>query len=228
MYNRLKPHKLRPLPLYILECQCSSLPLATFSGCSPAACVLSARKTCMISSRFVFKADFFPKVLINTHIWRTIALFSLASRIWTPASRTRGTRVTLASNIKVGRERHCMFNTSSYGVWWIIGSTTVNNVDILLSAITLFEFVCAQSPHPLCGLSTGFVIMFSSLSAFIGYGIFRLAVIIVSNAHSWFYSNLSIALLIFVYFIFFHCIAKQYKLRKRDDIVPIHLFALYE
>ena len=31
--------------------------------------------------------------------------------------------------------------------------------------------------------------------------------------------------IIFVYFICFHCFSKRYKLRKRDDIVPIHLFA---
>ena len=51
------------------------------------------------------------------------------------------------------------------------------------------------------------------------------ASIIVSNAHSWLYGNLSMDLLIFVYFILVHCIAQQYMLRKRDDIVHVHLFA---
>ena len=63
------------------------------------------------------------------------------------------------------------------------------------------------------------------ISAFIGYGFCELVVIISFNAHGWFYSNLSLAFIIFVYFIFFHCISKRYKLRKRDDIVPIYLFA---
>ena len=61
-----------------------------------------------------------------------------------------------------------------------------------------------------------------------GFGIHNLVDRIISlsnNPHDWFYSNLSIAFVIFVYFIFFHCFSKRYKLRKRDDIVPIHLFA---
>ena len=119
-----------------------------------------------------------------------------------------------------------MFNISSFnGVWWIIGPTTLSDVGFLLSAITLFEFVCAQSPRPLCGLLTGFCIVSTALSAFIGYGIHKAVAIMTSDDRGWFYSNMIIAFIIFVYFIFFHCISKRYKLRKRDDIIPIHLFA---
>ena len=120
-----------------------------------------------------------------------------------------------------------IFNVSSNGGWWIIGPMTVFNVGFALSFITLPEFVWAQSPRQFCGLLTGITIMSASLSAFIGFGIHKLivSIIFVHNAHGWFYSNLSIALTIFVYFIFFHCFSKRYKLRKRDDIVPIHLFA---
>ena len=118
-----------------------------------------------------------------------------------------------------------MFNTSSNSVWWIIGPTTIFNTGLLLSATTLFEFICAQSPRPFCGLLIGFFIMSSSLGPFIGYGFCQAAAIVISNPHSWFYDNLSIALLIFVYFVFFYCISKWYKFRKRDHIVPIHLFA---
>ena len=114
---------------------------------------------------------------------------------------------------------------SSNGCWWIIGPTTVANVGFLLSSTTLFEFVCAQSPRPLCGLLTGFAIMSATLSVFISYGAQTLVTVLVSNVHNWFYSKLSIVLIFLVYFIFFHYISKRYKLRKRDDIVPIHLFA---
>ena len=117
------------------------------------------------------------------------------------------------------------FNVSSNGGWWIIGPMTVYHVGFALCVITLLEFVWAQSPRPFCGLLTGITAMSLSLSPFIGYGVYELVVIISSNAHSWFYSNLSIAFIIFVHFVFFHCISKRYKLRKRDDIVPIHLFA---
>ena len=118
-----------------------------------------------------------------------------------------------------------MFNISFNGGWWIIMPTAVSNVGFLLSTITLFEFVCAQSPRPLCGLLTGFLIMSSAISSFIGYGIRALVPIIISNPHGWFYCNLSIALIMLVYFMLFYCISKRYKWRKRDDIVPIHLFA---
>ena len=120
-----------------------------------------------------------------------------------------------------------MFNVSSNGGWWIIGPMTVFNVGFVLSFITILEFVWAQSPRPFCGLSTGITIMSTALSAFIGFGIHKLVVgiISISNAHGWFYSNLSIAFIMCLYFVVFHCISKRYKLRKRDDIVPIHLFA---
>ena len=118
-----------------------------------------------------------------------------------------------------------LFNTSSNSGWWIIGPTTVANVGCLLSDITIVEFVCAQSPRPLYGTLCGFAVMSSALSVFISYGMQTLVTIIISNVHNWFYTNLSYALIILVYFMFFHYISKRYKLRKRDDIVPIHLFA---
>ena len=67
-------------------------------------------------------------------------------------------------------------------------------------------------------------IISTALSACTGYGIHELVTITTSNAYGW-YTNMSIAFIIFLYFIFFHCISKRYKLRKRDDIAPIHLFA---
>ena len=113
--------------------------------------------------------------------------------------------------------------------WWLVDNwaQTAFNVGFVLSFITILEFAWAQSPCPFCGLSTGITIKSTALSAFIGYGIHRLVVgiISISNTHVWFYSNLSIAFIMFLYVVVFHCISKQYKLRKRDDIVPVHLFA---
>ena len=68
IYHRLKPHK------------ASVCPLATFSVCSPAICVCvcvlqSMYCTCMNLPNIAFKADFFPKVLINTHFWSIMILF---------------------------------------------------------------------------------------------------------------------------------------------------------
>ena len=120
-----------------------------------------------------------------------------------------------------------MFNVSSNGGWGIIGPMTVFNVGFAISFITLLEFVWAQSPRQFCGLLTGLTITSTFLSASIGFGIHEFVACIISifNANGSFYSNLSIAFTIFVYFIFFHCFSKRYKLRRRDDIVPVHLFA---
>ena len=118
-----------------------------------------------------------------------------------------------------------MFNVSSNGGWWIIGPMTVFNVGLALSVITLFEFVWAQSPRPFCGLLTGLTFMFMALSGCIGYGVCKVVAIAFPNAHNWFYSNLTIAFIICVYFVLFYCFSKNYKFRKRDDIVPIYLFA---
>ena len=64
-----------------------------------------------------------------------------------------------------------------------------------------------------------------ALNALFGYGMLEVVPIIFSNAHGWFYSNLFLTFITFVYFTSFHYVCKQYKLRKRDDIVPIHLLA---
>ena len=117
-----------------------------------------------------------------------------------------------------------LFNISSTSVWWITAPRVIHNAGFFLSAITLFEFVCAQSPRPLCGLLVGLTIMAAMLSLFINFVTVEV-VHIFSNDHCRFYSNLSIVVITIVYLIFFHFISKRYKLRKRDDIVPIHLFA---
>ena len=118
-----------------------------------------------------------------------------------------------------------MFNVSSNGGWWITIPATVYNTGLLLSTITIFEFVCAQSPRPLCGLLTTITIMSPALSSSIGYGVYEVLSTLIPPTHSQFYSNLSIAFIVFVYFLLFHSLSKRYKWRKRDDIVPIHLFA---
>ena len=118
-----------------------------------------------------------------------------------------------------------MFNISSNGGWWIIGPMTAFNIGFVLPSITLLEFVWAQAPRPFSRLLTGLTFMSIALSAFIGYGICKIVPIVITNDHGWFYSSLSIALIIFMYFMLFHCLSKRYKMRKRNDIVPIHLFA---
>ena len=118
-----------------------------------------------------------------------------------------------------------MFNISSDGLWWVLLPNTAWDLGISLSLITLFEFVFAQTPHSIRGLMTALIVLSATLSSSIGYGVCALASVIFSKMDPWFISNISLAVVSAVYLILFVCFSKSYKLRKRDDIVPIHLFA---
>ena len=72
---------------------------------------------------------------------------------------------------------------------------------------------------------TGLTVLSIELSSFTGYGVCKLASAILPNLDTWFISNISVAVACAVYLILFVCFSKHYRLRKRDDIVPIHLFA---
>ena len=117
------------------------------------------------------------------------------------------------------------FSISSNGFWWLLLPTTAYNIGFLLSAITLAEFVFAQTPHSIQGLMTGLMVLSAGISSCIGFGVCKLANAIFPNTDSWFSSNIALAVASAVYLILFVCFSKCYKLRKRDDIVPIHLFA---
>ena len=118
-----------------------------------------------------------------------------------------------------------IFNVSSNGLWWILLPSTAYNFGLLLSVITLFEFIFAQTPYSIQGLMTGLTILSLGLSMSIGYGVCKLVSVVSSNTHSWFIINISLSVVTALYLILFVCFSKRYKLRKRDDIVPIHLFA---
>ena len=96
---------------------------------------------------------------------------------------------------------------------------------LLLSIIALCEFVFAQTPHLIRGLISALNVLSLVLNEFIGYGVHKLASAIFSNDDSWFSSHILVAVAVFVYLILFVCFSKHYKLRRLNDIVPIHLFA---
>ena len=118
-----------------------------------------------------------------------------------------------------------LFNISSNGALWIALPNTVYNLGFLLSWITLFEFVFAQTPCSLRGLMAGFTIFSMAASAFIGYAVCQIVSVILPNMHNWFYTNVCNTVTIIVYFVLFVVTSKRYKLRERNDIVPYHVFA---
>ena len=118
-----------------------------------------------------------------------------------------------------------IFNVSSEGLWWVLFPKSVYSLGFLLSVITLTEFVFAQTPHSIRGLMSGLIVMSIGLSSATGIGLLKLTYAIFPSTDSWFSSHIALAVASAVYFILFVCLSKWYKLRKRDDIVPIHLFA---
>ena len=122
----------------------------------------------------------------------------------------------------------CLFSISKCSTFLLMASgpcvlfpTTSYNLGLFLSLITLFEFVFAQTPHSIQGLMTGLTVLPIALSSFIGYGVCKLASVIFSLTDNWFISKISVAIAIAVYLILFVSFSKCYKLRKRDDIVPV-------
>ena len=72
---------------------------------------------------------------------------------------------------------------------------------------------------------TGLIVLSIALSSCTGYGVYKMASVIFSKTDKWFISDISVAVTSAVYLILFVSFFKSYKLRKRDDIVPIQLFA---
>ena len=117
-----------------------------------------------------------------------------------------------------------VFNMSTNGGWWLLG-LTINNVGFWLASITLTEFMFAQSPRPLFGIVSGCSFMPLVLCQLICFVMLETLFTIFPHKHVLFYAYLLLAFITLIYFILFHYTAKQYKLWKTGDIVPIHLFA---
>ena len=92
-----------------------------------------------------------------------------------------------------------------------------------------FEFIIAQSPHTLKGILIGFfyVIRFgvAGLIALIGH--YTLEKLPCTNAIncSDIVSNMVITIIVLLSFIMYCIVACKYKLRERDEVVNVHIFA---
>ena len=84
-----------------------------------------------------------------------------------------------------------MFNISSNGLWWSLSPSIIFNLGYLISLITLFEFVFAQTPRSILGMMSGLIILSVGLSSFLGYGIYQLALnkLPITHTYSLFSSN---------------------------------------
>ena len=125
----------------------------------------------------------------------------------------------------------CLFDTNHLPVpldcCWILIPEVIGSAGIVLTFFSFNEFLIAQSPWQIKGL-----LMCVAVSSF---GIFTLAGlgldVLLMNVPirlfpgcGFFYYGIY-TFVTFVFFILFVVICKWYKLRKRDDIVPFHMFA---
>ena len=107
---------------------------------------------------------------------------------------------------------------NSVGEWLMLSSYTVRDVSMVIVGSITMEFCMAQAPCQVRGLVCTAIL--STIGVFIVLHMALRNVIVID----WvFYTGRCVAgLVLFVMFVF---VSKWYKLRKRDDVIPYHMFA---
>ena len=125
-----------------------------------------------------------------------------------------------------------VFNVSEKGLWWIMVPQATSGIGYLLLIVVLAVFVLAQTPQQVKGLMGGIGISSFVICGAIGHwGIYSDVFMSIfpyypkQGLTKWFYSNMIFSVIIFIAFILFVFISKRYQLRKRDDVIPYHMFA---
>ena len=106
----------------------------------------------------------------------------------------------------------------SVGEWLMLLSHLVGEVSIVIVSSITLEFCMAQAPCQVRGLVCT-VILSTAGIFFALYEVLRNVIVI-----EWvFYTVRSVAQIAF--FVMFVLVSKWYKLRKREDVIPYHMFA---
>ena len=125
-----------------------------------------------------------------------------------------------------------MANSSSFfdpidNNWFKVVPVILYCLSITLVTYTAIEFCIAQSPFQIKGftlcLLAGFVIMFGCIGFFTSEIIQSHPINVPPGCA--FYYHIIYFILMTAIFSLYVLISKWYKLRKRDDIVPIHMLA---
>ena len=118
------------------------------------------------------------------------------------------------------------------GLWWIMIPKATTSIGYLLLIVVLTVFVMAQTPQQVKGLMGGIIVSSLIIYGTIGrWGIYSDIFLSIfpyypkQGLTKWFYGNMVFAAIIFIAFILFVFISKRYQLRKRDDVIPYHMFA---
>ena len=107
----------------------------------------------------------------------------------------------------------CAFSES---LWFVL--TLINDIGFLIAATTTIEFCMAQAPCQVRGLVSAMLLA--------SYGLVGVptALLRFFYAHNHFI-DMFFSLLMLGTFTAFLLVSKWYKLRKRNEIIPYHMFA---
>ena len=129
---------------------------------------------------------------------------------------------------------HCFLSNSAADIklklnpYLVLVPFALYNASYVIFTISLFEFIVAQSPHPMKGLLIG---LYYSIRFGIGgcfTAINHYAFNFSTNGHliSCGTANyIMITAISMISLVIFTIVARHYKLRERDEVVNIHLFA---
>ena len=103
-------------------------------------------------------------------------------------------------------------------------SNTLYQISYIVLTVALFEFIIAQSPHTMKGILIGFYYIL------IRFGLAGLLALIEKYALekvpcSGMIRHIMIIIFALLSFIMFSIVACKYKLRERDEVVNVHIFA---
>ena len=108
---------------------------------------------------------------------------------------------------------------------WLIFPQTMFGVAIFLCAVTSLEFIVAQSPKQMRGLMVGLWYAAYGFGELINSNFYLLFSIVSSSFRCVIYMYSANSLCILLILIAFLFLAKRYKLRVRENIVPVHQIA---
>ena len=99
--------------------------------------------------------------------------------------------------------------------FFLLIPSVLQGLSFLLVFMTALEFICAQAPLRLKGLLIG--LWYASLA--VNYLLVGVAEAFITDSNSWEIFNKVKAFRIFLFLMFYLCVSKSYRYRKRDEVI---------
>ena len=160
--------------------------------------------------------NYIPDILKRIGLGMVLLLLALLSSSVVEVTQANHTCVMLSGSIPEP--------VTSY---WQTIPNILFSFSVVIFAYTLCEFVMCQSPCQMKGITMTVATAFWGLFTVLGYFLNVIIWTYVIPQVSWcaFYDYILHCILIVIVLIVYVIAAKWYKFRKRNDIVPFHMFA---